>query len=141
MRDCEKKRQSSSFDGQKEIPIPIRSHKQRLDNEKPFVSDFTKRTKKHHNKGLFYPTCFDTSMHNPISAKVLNKIQDSKKQNKKTLDTDLSKLKDDLPNKKRVPARVMTDTAHTVGLEANVMRTFMEDNAKKPTYQSLETLH
>ncbi|OBZ82823.1 hypothetical protein A0J61_09125 [Choanephora cucurbitarum] len=58
-------------------------------------------------------------MHNPISAK----------------------LKDDLPNKKRVPARVMADTAHTVGLEANVMRTFMEDNAKKPTYQSLETLH
>ncbi|KAG2234571.1 hypothetical protein INT48_000474 [Thamnidium elegans] len=65
-------------------------------------------------------------MHNFISAVILNKIRSSKK-----LDADLLKAKKDLQSKKRLPNGIMTNAEAFAGLEAAVMRNFMENNARK----------
>lgn len=123
MRNSKKKKQDSSFTADKQTPVPSLSNKRRLSDAE---SHFAKRTKKQHNNDLGYLAYFDQSMHNFISAVILNKIRSSKK-----LDADLLKAKKDLQSKKRLPNGIMTNAAAFAGLEAAVMRNFMENNARK----------
>ncbi|KAI8365767.1 hypothetical protein BD560DRAFT_425163 [Blakeslea trispora] len=79
MLNSKRKKQVSSFDADKQTPVPSLSNKRRLSDAESSQSHFAKRAKKQHNNDLSYLAYFNQSMHNFTLTVILNKIRSSKK--------------------------------------------------------------
>ena len=120
-----KKRQTSFFTESKQTPVPIFADNKRRHSSTE-QQQFVKRTKTHHNNDPVHMLYFNDSIRNYISTVILAKIKKSKK-----LDADLLKMKEDLSQKQRLPAGIMTNAATFAELEPHVMKNFIDNNAPK----------